>query len=223
MGGHGRPCRLGLAGHDGRDDALMVGEDVLAHGADRRQMLVEMAVHCFPPHGPERFERFAQHRIFGGFGHRHVQRPVAFGRPQILARFHPHAGENVREPRPAGRADLLAGQRRRFRFQQPAHGHDLDGGAAHFRQAFAARLRLAYEGAHAHAHLHQSRHFERYQRLAYRRPRHAQACRQVAFGGQLHARRHGALQDLLADLVGDLDIEFAVGNDLKLHRRRWPP
>ena len=84
-------------------------------------------------------------------------------------------------------------------------------------QGGAAFALVAHKGADPHAHFHQARDFERDQRLAHGWPRNAQAHRQVALRGQLPPRFDRTRQDLVPDLVGDLDIELAVGYGLKFH------
>ncbi|MNL45158.1 hypothetical protein D3C87_1677790 [compost metagenome] len=146
-----------------------------------------------------------------------MQDAIGIEGPLPGRRFGPHLAQGLGEPgRTLGR-DVLAGQRRGLGFEQPAHGGDFEGRGAELGQGQAAVLAPLHEGADAHAHFHQSGDFECNQRLAHGRARYPQIGRQVAFRGQLPPRFDRALQDLVPDLVGDLDVEFAVGYGLQLH------
>jgi len=99
-------------------------------------------------------------------------------------------------------------------------------------QGRAALALVAHKGADPNAHFHEPGHFKRNQRLAHRGARNPEAHRQVALRRQLPPRLDLARQDLIPDLVGNLDVKFAVGYGLKFHSlplepasalRKWVP
>ena len=79
------------------------------------------------------------------------------------------------------------------------------------------RLGRLHVDARAHAHLDAPFDLERDQRLAHRRPRHAELLRQVALRWQPRAGRELAFVDQRAQLIGDLAVEPARLDGLQWH------
>src|SRR6185503_8270461 len=85
------------------------------------------------------------------------------------------------------------------------------------RRSGCAGARTGDIDAGTDAHLDVALDFERDERLAHRRPAHAELLRQVALGRQPLSRLVLALLDERRDLVCDLPVEAAVFNGLQRH------
>ncbi len=116
----------------------------------------------------------------------------------------------------------LRGERRALALDHIARAEQLEGarlGGHDVASALAVGLRCGAEDvdAGADAHLDQSFDFQRNQRFAHRRPRHAQLLREVALGRQARARGKLSGADQRSNLVGDLAIEPAGLDALERH------
>jgi len=147
-----------------------------------------------------------------------VEQAVATHRRLAQRDIDDHQRQRVAQGLVLGGIHLAGGQRRQFTFDHQAGADDLERavGGVHPRCAgggFAGQ----HVDARAHAHLDQAFDFERDQRLAHRRPRHAQLGRQVALGRQPGTHREFAGMDQRAQLVGDLAVQAAGCEGLDGH------
>ena len=150
-----------------------------------------------------------QHAVAGGLGDTHVEQTVRFQRLDARLRidFHlvdgfPDRIEMALFPQPGRHG-------RDFAFEQRARLDQLQRPLFTGQVEALRRLRgrLADIDARPHAHLDIAFDLQRNERLAQRRPRHAQLHRQVALGGQARGDRELAADDQFPQLVADLAVQ----------------
>jgi hypothetical protein len=182
---------------------------VLAHGHRPRLRALGVPAHGRGNGVVPAVEQFAhearEHRIAGGLRNQHVELPVGIhrrlaGRRQFSHAFH-HAAQAVQ----GRRRELAGGQHDHGALDRDARLHQLrrafaQRGDGMFAACAAAAVRVANVHARAHANLDLAAYFQRDQRLAQRRTRHAQLLRQLPLGRQTFARRKFALADQCEDL-----------------------
>jgi len=160
---------------------------------------------------PQQLHDVDERAVAGRLGDAHVEQPVAGERLPAFAALALHLVQRrldrgdlrllrrLRRERGALALDHVA---RAEQLERPRRG--LVGGGH-----VACAAGREHVDARADPHLDEPLDLERDQRLAHRRPRHAELLREVALGGQPRAGRELAGLDEAPDLVRDLAVQAA--------------
>jgi hypothetical protein len=177
------------------------------------------------PRLPEALHRLGQHHVVAGVDDGQVEGAVAFVR-HLVARGHlAHRADRAAHGVHVLALAVLRGGGGGLALDHAARANDLQrapfgAGAVHV-PIHSGRRRAVRAVEHVHARagadLHPAFHLQRNQRLAHRRPAHAQLLGQVALGGNARAHRELALADEHAQLFGNLAVEALGFEGLDRH------
>ena len=200
---------------DGVDDGAVLG-DGRGPGAGGLEVAAELLEQRVVALVVELGDDAQQHRVVRRLGDAHVEQPVAPGRGLPAGGFVFHHRDGFAQAGDLRFLHRACGMRGELAFDQRRARMVSSGASAMIRRA-NCRARPAARRCPSPCAPRPGLDLQRDQRLAHRRPRHAELHREVALRRQPAAHREFAALDQRAQLVGDLPVQAARRDGLQGH------